>query len=140
MIDSLLNRRKAIGEIVAASIMILIVSIIGVTLYNESFNTYNTAQLEYQDVIQTQKELIEEKFNIPYVYQKDSTLMIAIHNYGIHDILIDFVYVDGTQYSVMEEVKSETVEWINVPYPGSGQHQIRVLTERTSFMEVIYTD
>ncbi|MFC1803146.1 hypothetical protein ACFL0D_04165 [Thermoproteota archaeon] len=129
------RKRRAIGEIIAALILILIASLAGVLLFTTSVRTSNVQGKILRTQIQTESESAQERFQVLNAVNEGNTFKIWVYNYGKVDVEIVDVYINGvrTDLSNKTPISSETPPLkITVTVSGvSGpNYKITVVSER----------
>jgi hypothetical protein len=97
-----LRNRKAVGEIVAALILILIAGILGSLLFTISLGSTNQQSKELKAQLDIEKESTQERFNLLYLSNDSGDLTLWIQNYGKIDITIVDIYIEGVRTSFSE--------------------------------------
>jgi hypothetical protein len=97
-----LIKRRAVGEIVAALILILIAGILGSLLFTISLGSTNQQSKELKAQLDIETESTQERFNLLYLSNESSVLTFWIQNYGKIDIKIVDIYIDGVRLSFSE--------------------------------------
>ena len=107
----MLSKRRGVSEIISTIILILIVSASGSLLFAYSADYFQ----EQQDSIITENERTidqaEERFRITAVFWNgaDNVLDIAVYNYGLDDLEITDVYVDGVRVQTYASGRNEII-------------------------------
>lgn len=130
--------------------MILIVSIAGTALYAYSVSSLSLSGSSFQLEAAQKKELARERLLITTVWWNVSTnyMNITVLNYGKIELVIDAVYIDGTQVpsSAFTDGRGETttkgslvsVKFTSpVPITVDQTYEIIAVTERGS-RDVVY--
>jgi archaellum component FlaF (FlaF/FlaG flagellin family) len=88
--------RRGVSEIVASMVVLVIVSVLGVMLYNISMQGLNGQQNNLLSDVGLQEEIAQERFEIVAVTKvNESQWNITFYNYGQVDIKITDVYVES---------------------------------------------
>ncbi len=112
-------KRRGVSEIISTIILILIVSVVGSLLFAYSAGFFQEQQTTVisDNVLATNQA--EERFRISAVYWSGAgdVIDVAVYNYGIDDISIDDVYVDGKRVQTYtsgryEEIRTDKIRRI----------------------------
>jgi hypothetical protein len=101
-----MKSRKALSEIIASMVILIIVSTLGVILYNLSLSTMNTQQENMLLDLGREEGIARERFEIIGVTRVRDTILlldnmaITYINYGEVDVRITDVYIDGVRYPI----------------------------------------
>jgi len=92
-----LNGERAVSEVIASLILLLIVSVLGASLYSYTLTVTGFQQNTLQGEVQREAERAQERFRVIAVGWSGSgdLLNLTILNYGKLDIQIDDVYVNS---------------------------------------------
>ncbi len=107
----MLMKRRGVSEIISTIILILIVSVSGSLLFAYSADFIQGQQ----DSIITENERTidqaEERFRIAAVFWSGSgdVLDIAVYNYGLDDMEITDIYVDGIRVQTYTSGRNEII-------------------------------
>jgi len=150
MIRSLFHDKRGVSEVVASLMMILIVTIAGTALYAYSVSSLGSSGSSFQLETAKKKELARERLSITTVWWNVSTdyMNITVLNYGKIELVIDAVYIDGTQVSAsaftdgIGETTAKgslvSVKFTSpVPITGGQTYEITAVSERGS-RDVVY--
>ena len=135
------SRSRAVSEVIASLVLLLIVSVVGTTLYSYTLTVTGLKQNELQGEIQTEAARANERFRIVSVWWSGGgdQLSMTILNYGRLDIKILDVYVDGERVTSYQEGRGEEIFTsrlgrVNFTSPVSlstdVQYEIVVISER----------
>jgi hypothetical protein len=95
----MLGKRRALGEIIAAMVLLLIVSLGGGLLFSISMREGDANSRGLRDELDAESSIVQEKFKIISIGpDNDDKLCVWILNYGSVDIKIDQIYVNNIQY------------------------------------------
>jgi len=140
MLGSFWRDKRGISEVIASLILILVVSAAGVILYTYSLNTFSSTGSSFQLQTSLREEQARERLVITAVWWDAVDLLnVTVLNYGKIDLVIDTVYIDGTQVSEYSSGRGEVVrtgELIPVKFTSpvsiqDGQtYEIIVVSER----------
>ena len=131
------GKRRAIGEIVAAVILILVASITGVLLFTTSIRASNEQSKILTTQIQREGESSQERFRILYAVKDGNNIHLWALNYGVIETQIIGAYVNGDKTTILEgegttigtgSLMKITLE-IPVGEPGPN-YRIVVISER----------
>jgi hypothetical protein len=87
--------RKGVSEILATMIVLMIVSSLGVMLYNISLSNLSSQQSNLSSSIEIQKSMAQERFEIIDVKRRDdSNVIVYFINYGSMNVNINSVYLE----------------------------------------------
>jgi archaellum component FlaF (FlaF/FlaG flagellin family) len=110
---SLFRNKRGVSEIVASLIILLIVTVAGAGLYAYSLNAFSSSGSSFLLQTSGKEERAQEQLLITTVWWNVSNdyLNITVLNYGKIELVIDAVYIDGTQVlaSAYTDGKGETV-------------------------------
>ena len=96
-----MKSRKALSEMIASMVILVIVSVLGIMLYNLSISTMNTQQENLLFDIGMEEGIALERFEIVGVTRTRSNEMnITYFNYGEVDIRITDVYLGSVRYPI----------------------------------------
>jgi archaellum component FlaF (FlaF/FlaG flagellin family) len=100
----MLKRGRAVSEVVASLVILLVVSILGTSLYSFSLTVMRSEQENFVLQSKTEASRAQERLKVVYVgwSRSDDTLNLTMLNYGWIDIDVAEVYVNGervTSYS-----------------------------------------
>jgi len=100
MVRSLFHDKRAVSEIVASLIIVLIVSVAGVALYSYSLGAFSSSSSSFQLQTNQREERARERFSIIAVWWDTvDQLNLTVLNYGKIELAIDAVYINGTPVS-----------------------------------------
>ena len=131
---------RGVSEVVASLILLLIVTVLGTFLYSYTLTTTGLQQryLESQTGLETERA--EERFRVVSVtWMGGSKLNVTILNYGLIDIAIVDVYVNGVRVSTYyggrgEEIYTSELGWVCFESPISieegSTYEITIVSER----------
>ena len=127
-------KNKAVSEIVASLVMILIAASVGATLYIYSLSLFSDVKSNADLRVSLAKERQLEKFSVTYIYyDSDSeTLYVYVYSYGTIEVNVSNIYVDDQNYAVSKLLYPSEIGNISV-YPielASGTHFLTVVSER----------
>jgi hypothetical protein len=108
-VGELIQRRKAIGEIVASMILLLIASVLGSYIYSNSLRTSSEQTYFVREELLTEENVAKERFVVVNALvnkiEKEGELdpervniSIIVLNYGQIDVDIDAIYVNDTPH------------------------------------------
>ena len=93
----MLKRRRAVSEVVASLVILLVVSILGTSLYSFSLNVMRSQQENF--FLQSRAEAFRAQERLKVVYVgwsgSDNTLNLTVLNHGKIEISLAEVYVNG---------------------------------------------
>lgn len=93
----MIERRKAIGEVVAALVLIFIASIAGILLFTISLRSSSAQANNLSGQLVDEGNSAMERFRVLHVVKSGDTLTLWVYNYGKIDIEIVDVYVNGVR-------------------------------------------
>jgi len=96
------EKRKAVGEIMAALILMLIASITGVLLFTTSLRTSNAQGEILRSQVVDESESSQERFQVINAFFESGSVKIWVHNYGNVEIEIVDVYINGVRTSLYQ--------------------------------------
>jgi hypothetical protein len=142
MVRSLFRDKRAVSEIVASLIIVLIVSVAGVALYSYSLGAFSFSSSSFQLQTSQREERARERFSIIAVWWDTADqLNLTVLNYRKIELAIDAVYINGTPVSsyssgIGTTVGTENLISIKFTSPVSIQdgqtYEILVVSERGS--------
>lgn len=95
-----MKSRRAVSEIIASLIILLIVSIMGVILYNLSLSNLGTQQDALTFDTNLSKTMAQQRFEIiaatKFTQNNKSYLNVTFYNYGQVDVKITDVYLENS--------------------------------------------
>ena len=96
----MLNKRKAVGEILAALILMLIVSIAGTILFSISLRSQDEQGNMLRTQIKEEGDSAQERFTNLHTYVKEISanqyeVHIFVYNYGELEVNIKSIYVNN---------------------------------------------
>jgi flagellin-like protein len=143
---SLFRNKRGVSEIIASLILVLIVSAAGVLSYSISLTAFSSSTSNYQLQTDQREAKAQERLEVLSVQLYTSTnLNLTVLNYGIIDLTVDKVYVNGvaaTIYMTGIGVKTApsiilSVSLVSPVTIYSGQtYDIIVVSERGSKNEI----
>ncbi len=87
--------RRGVSEILATMMVLMIVSSLGVMLYNISLSNLSNQQSNLSSSVETQKGMAQERFEIIDVIRRNDTHVIVYYvNYGSVNVIISSVYLE----------------------------------------------
>jgi len=103
MLRSLFHDKRAVSEIVASLIIVLIVSVAGVALYSYSLGAFSSSSSSFQLQTSQKEEQARERLSIIAIWWDNvNQLNLTVLNYGKIELAIDAVYIYGTPVSIDE--------------------------------------
>ena len=131
---------RGVSEVVASLILLLIVTTLGTFLYSYTLTTTGLQQRYLESQTRLETERAEERFRVVSVtWMGGSKLNVTILNYGLIDIAIVDVYVNGVRVSTYyggrgEEIYTSELGWICFESPISieegSTYEITIVSER----------
>ena len=131
---------RGVSEVVASLILLLIVTTLGTFLYSYTLTTTGLQQRYLESQTRLETERAEERFRVVSVtWMGGSKLNVTILNYGLIDIAIVDVYVNGVRVSTYyggrgEEIYTSELGWICFESPISieegSSYEITIVSER----------
>ena len=113
-----MKHHKGISEMFASMIVLLIVSVLGVLLYNVSLTNMNSMQGNFVNNINDQKQTAQERFTIVTVAKANiNDLNITCINYGSVDVKITDVYVNNQLYHLSNPINIGTLSLASIIDP-----------------------
>jgi hypothetical protein len=95
----MMGKKRALGEIIASMVLLLIVSIGGGILFSMAAREGNLQSAEVKEELTFEENIIQERFKIVSLGPNSGgKLSIWILNYGDIDIVIDKIYVNDVSY------------------------------------------
>ena len=94
-----MRKRRGISEILAAVIILVITTVLGVTLLNFSLAQTGSQSNALVSATSDQEALTKERINVISVaVTSDKKLNVTFINYGKDDVIISDVYVNNIRY------------------------------------------
>ena len=131
---------RGVSEVVASLILLLIVTTLGTFLYSYTLTTTGLQQRYLESQTRLETERAEERFRVVSVtWMGGNKLNVTILNYGLIDIAIVDVYVNGVRVSTYyggrgEEIYTSELGWICFESPISieegSSYEITIVSER----------
>jgi hypothetical protein len=99
------NRNRAVSEVVATLVILLIISILGTSIYSFSLTTVRSQQDRLRSEISKEVSRTRERLKIVYVHWNGlgDRLNITFLNYGLLEANIVKIYVDGEMVTTYHE-------------------------------------
>ena len=136
----MLGRSRAVSEVIASLILLLIVSVLGTFLYTYTLTATGLQQSALQGEVLREAERAQERFRVIAVWWSGADLLnLTVLNYGRIDIKIVDVYVNGERVASYQAGRGEeiyTSRWgrisftLPVPIVDGGLYEIVVVSER----------
>ena len=145
MLQQLRLDERGVSEVVASLVILLVVSVAGAALYSYSMDTFSASWSSFMLHTMGKEEHAKERFAVIAVWwDSSSELNLTILNYGMIELAIDAVYLDGRKASVNEGRGIVTVSGavVNVkfaspiPIQVNETYQIVAVSERGTRDEV----
>jgi hypothetical protein len=141
-----MKHRRGVSEILATMIVLMIVSSLGVMLYNISTSTLSSQQDNLLSQVETQKETTLEKFQIISITVNEGTHTIIIYylDYGSVSPVFSSVYLSGIGKTPGVNPKIEPPWPVNDNVPvmidskPSNIHQLTVTIIDNTFLDNYY--
>lgn len=131
---------RGVSEVVASLILLLIVTALGTFLYSYTLTSTNLQQSYLQSQVELESERAEERFRVVSVlWLGDDKLNVTILNYGLIDVTIADVYVNGVRVSTYyggrgEEIYTSEMGWVcfesPIPVEEGSSYEITIVSER----------
>lgn len=135
-----MREERGVSEVVASLILLLIVTTLGTFLYSYTLTATGLQQSYLESEVDREAERAMERFRVVAVlWQGDNRLNVTILNYGLIDILITDIYVNGVRVSTYygrrgEEVYTSELGWIcfesPIPIETDSTYEITLVSER----------
>lgn len=131
----MIKRSRAVSEVIASLIMLLIVSVLGTYLYSYSLTETGVQQNNLEGDIQTEAGRAQERFKVIACIYEGNLLNLTVLNYGRLDIKIVDVYLDSNRVALSpgEEIYTSDLGLISFTYPGlvpDVLYEIVIVSER----------
>jgi hypothetical protein len=134
----MLEKRKAVGEIMAALILIMIVSLTGVILFSTSMRTTSAQGKILKEELDIESQVAQERFQVLYVYNNGVGLSLWVQNYGLIDVSIVDIYIDGIRSNYYQKEATEigrnelgTISEVTMPIGVVGpEYNIVIISSR----------
>jgi hypothetical protein len=109
--------RRGVSEIVSSLIVLLIVSIMGVSLYNYSYALSWEKTQYYMDEVDFDIERAKEKIKIiSFIKLPSNQLNVTYFNYGSIEVSVIAVYVDDLPVTDYQVGLGNTIQNLNLGY------------------------
>lgn len=137
----MLNRSRAVSEVVASLILLLVVSVLGTFLYSYALTTTGLQQNAFQGDVQREAERTQERFGVIAVWWSGSgdLLNLTVLNYGRLDVKIVDVYVNAKRVTAFHSGRGEeivTSRWRRISFTSpvsisaGSQYEIVIVSEK----------
>lgn len=131
----MIKRSRAVSEVIASLIMLLIVSVLGTYLYSYSLTETGVQQNNLEGDIQTEADRAQERFKVIACIYEGNLLNLTVLNYGRLDIKIVDIYLDSNRVvlSPGKEIYTSDLGLISFTYPGlvpDVLYEIVIVSER----------
>lgn len=114
-----MRRVKSQSTIIGSLIVIVITVMLGLALLSWGMSLFGTTQSGFNSIFFTKAQMVEDNFNIEYVYENSSSsLTVWVGNYGQTGVQIVDLLVYNSTYSYTYKC--------NVMVPPSGLAKITV--------------
>lgn len=133
-----MRTRRAVSEIIASMVVLIIVSSLGVMLYNISLSTFTSQQNDLLLDVALEEKIAQERFSIMGATRTvDNKMVITYINYGNIDVRITDVYLGADRYQVANPVISHKYELTSIVIkpnnfvllPEKVLYKIRIVSE-----------
>jgi flagellin-like protein len=136
-----MRRRKAVSEIVASLILMLIVSVLGAAIYNYTLQVNQIQQNKILNDYSVSSGRAQERFRATAAWWSGSgtAITLTILNYGLNELSISDVYVNGQNVSTWTSGRLTTIsigklQAVNFNSPVAiitgATYQITVVSQR----------
>lgn len=131
----MIKRSRAVSEVIASLIMLLIVSVLGTYLYSYSLTETGVQQNNLEGDIQTEADRAQERFKVIACIYEGNLLNLTVLNYGRLDIKIVDIYLDSNRVALSpgKEIYTSDLGLISFTYPGlvpDVLYEIVIVSER----------
>jgi archaellum component FlaG (FlaF/FlaG flagellin family) len=131
----MLKRSRAVSEVIASLIIILIVSVLGTSLYSYTLTETQLKQDALQRDVQMESERAQERFSVIACVQDGNLLNLTVLNYGSFDIEIVDVYINGDRFTLSpsKRILPSDLGHISITVPAiipDEIYEITVVSER----------
>ena len=138
MLKRLMRNKKGLSEIIASLLLILIVTSAGVVVYAYSVKVIGSSSSNFNLQNAQNEEQAQERFQIIRVWSSQNQFNLTILNYGMTDLTIVAVYINGTAVTQFISGNAVTIgadQLINVRFTSpltvqSGSLQILAVSQR----------
>lgn len=134
------RERKGISEIVASLMLLLIVTTLGTFLYSYSLTATGLQQSYLKTEVEREAERARERFRVvSLLWLGGNKLNATILNYGLIDIAVTDIYINGVRVSTYyggrgEEIYASELGWIcfesPIPIEAESTYEIIMVSER----------
>ncbi len=125
--------RKAIGEIMAAMILLLIASLAGALLFTTSLSATSEKGFELTSQFNAEGTKFQERYEILYSDKTSTEIYLFLYNYGKQDLNIVEIYLDGNKVDKSDVYIYYNSQKINL-YDFNNNYEI--LTGKIYKMEI----
>ena len=143
-----MRSRKGVSEIIAVILMILIVTSIGFGVFLYALGYFSNITSAYTESSRLDSNAVRENFAITDVLFTvsggETTIRVAVYNYGTTNLRIAAVYINGTPVSGLSDPGAiPPFSWAYVtgkfPPIGAGEPQlVRVVSRLGNYYENYY--
>jgi len=135
------SRERAVSEVLASLILLLIVSVLGTSLYSYTLTATGFQQSALQGEVRRDAERAQERFKVIAVWWSGSgdLLNLTVLNYGKLDLKIVDIYVNGKRATVFHSGRGDeiyTLRWKRISFnspvsiSADTSYEIVVVSER----------
>ncbi len=133
------RRGRGVSEIIASLMLLLIVTVLGTFLYSYALTATGLQQSYLESQVELESERAEERFRVvSVIWLGDDKLNVTILNYGLIDVTIADIYVNGvrvlTYYSGQEKIYTSEIGFVcfqsPVPIVEGSSYEIIIVSER----------
>ena len=105
-------KRRGVSEIISTVIIILIVSVAGSLLFTYSSGQFQEQQSRAISENKLSTDQAQERFRITAIWWNgnDDLLNITVYNYGVLDIEISDIYIDGIRVQTYFYGRNELIQ------------------------------
>jgi len=139
--------RRAVSEVVASLLLIMVVVVLGALVLTYSFSTFQRSHRTLIEAIMGERLSLKERFTIVDVWLHEGILSIAVYNYGDVDVTISRVYLANESFLAALNAAPTTIpagrfRWVNVSVDGliarGSVYRVKVSSERGVTCEVLW--
>ena len=141
------SSRRAVSEVVASLLLIMIVMVFGTLVLVYSFSTFQRSHRMLIDTITSERLSLKERFTIVDIWLHEGNLSIAVYNHGDVDVTISRVYLANENFLAALNTTPITIptgrfKWVNASVDDlivkGNTYHVKVSSERGVTCEVLW--
>lgn len=135
-----MRKNRGVSEIIASLVLLVIVSTLGVIVYNVALSNMSSQKNYLVSDFSDQGKRAQEKFVITSITKTSDSLNVTFLNYGFIDIKITDVYVNNTKCIFNQEkpiTPTSELNYLTITYSETSQKTVNILivSERGTSVE-----